>query len=204
MRNLFIQYLFTDPLFYLRIVVILIISICLHELGHGIAAIYQGDDTPIKRGHMTLDPLVHMGPQSLVFLAVAGIAWGAMPVNPKRFKDPKWGNILVSAAGPITNFVLGILAIALIRVSSQTFLSGIISENFLYYIAYINFGLGFFNLCPIPPLDGFNVASEFYTPMKSLERSQIGYALFMILFITGAGSVFFQLAHMLAEFLIYL
>ena len=131
MRNLFIQYLFSDPLFYLRIVVILIISICLHELGHGIAAIYQGDDTPIKRGHMTLDPLVHMGPQSLVFLAVAGIAWGAMPVNPKGFKNPKWGNILVSAAGPLTNFTLGILAIAAIRVSSETFLNGIISENFV-------------------------------------------------------------------------
>ena len=204
MRNLFIQYLFTDPLFYLRVVIILIISICLHELGHGIAAIYQGDDTPIKRGHMTLDPLVHMGPQSLVFLVIAGIAWGAMPVNPNRFKDGKWGNILVSAAGPLTNFILGILAIALIRVSSKTFLSDIVSENFLYYIAYFNFGLGFFNLCPIPPLDGFHVASEFYPPMKSIERSQIGGALFMILFISGAGTVFFSLARILTEFLIRL
>ena len=77
MRNLFIQYLFTEPLLYFRIVAILIISICLHELGHGIAAIYQGDDTPIKRGHMTLDPLVHMGTQSLVFLSCCGYRLGS-------------------------------------------------------------------------------------------------------------------------------
>ena len=117
-----------------------------------------------------------------------------MPVNPKCFKDPKWGNIMVSAAGPATNFFLGILAIMFIRVSSQTFLNGIISENFLYYIAYINFGLGFFNLCPIPPLDGFHVASEFFPSMKSLERSQIGLALLMIRLITGAGKCIFPIS----------
>ena len=204
MRNLFIEYLFSDPLFYLRVVIIVIFSICLHELGHGIAAIYQGDDTPIKRGHMTLDPLVHMGPQSLLFVTLVGIGWGAMPVNPYRFKDPKWGNILVSAAGPLTNFALGILAVALLRLGSETFLNGIISDQFFRIMAVYNFALGFFNLCPIPPLDGFHVASEFYPPMKSLERTQVGQALFMILFISGIGTVFFSLARVLTEFLITL
>lgn len=204
MRNLFINYLFNDPIFYIRIVAILIISICLHELGHGIAAISQGDDTPIKQGHMTIDPLVHMGIHSLFFLFIVGMAWGAMPVNPSSFKNPKWGNILVSAAGPLTNFILGILAIVAIKVTLLTASDRTISLEFLYYIAYINFGLGLFNLCPIPPLDGFHVASEFYPSMKSIERSQIGLALLMILFITGAGAVFFQLSDMLTNFLIAL
>ncbi len=58
-----IESLFINPIYFFRVVVILIISICLHELGHGIAAISQGDNTPIERGHMSIDPVVHMGVQ---------------------------------------------------------------------------------------------------------------------------------------------
>ena len=196
--------LFDDPVYYFQIVVILIISICLHELGHGIAAISQGDDTPIEKGHMTLNPVVHMGTHSIIFLVLVGMAWGAMPVNPNRFKNPQWSNILVSAAGPLTNFFLGILAISVVRLSSATFLGNFVSQEFLYYVAYLNFALGMFNLLPIPPLDGFHVASELYPAMKSIARSQIGLALFMILFMSGAGSIFFQLSQLLTEFLIFL
>ncbi len=96
---MFINQLFRNPVYFLRVVIILIVSICLHELGHGIAAISQGDDTLFKTGHLTLNPLVHMGIHSLIFLAIAGIAWGQMPVNPGKFRSPKWGNILVAAAG---------------------------------------------------------------------------------------------------------
>ena len=199
-----IESLFINPIYFFRVVVILIISICLHELGHGIAAISQGDNTPIERGHMSIDPVVHMGVQSIIFLVLFGMAWGAMPVNPNRFKNPKWGNILVSAAGPLTNFALGIFAIFLIRLSSQTFLGDLLSFQFFYLIALFNFALGMFNLLPIPPLDGFHVLSELYSPMKSIPRSQVGLAIFMIFFISGAGSVFFQLSEMLTGFLISL
>ena len=63
-----------------------ILSICLHELGHGYAAIKCGDDTPRLSGHMTLNPIVHMGVPSLVMFAIVGIAWGMMPVDPSRFR----------------------------------------------------------------------------------------------------------------------
>ncbi|MCV3215717.1 hypothetical protein OGM63_19740 [Plectonema radiosum NIES-515] len=59
----------------------------------------QGDDTPQRTGHLTLNPVVHMGWESIIFLCIAGIAWGQMPVNPSKFRSAKLGNIIVSAAG---------------------------------------------------------------------------------------------------------
>jgi Zn-dependent protease len=109
---MFLQTLFQDPILFFRIVVIIIISIVIHELAHGVAALSQGDDTPSVSGHMTPNPVVHMGYASLIFLCIAGISWGAMPVNPSKFRHPKWSNIWVSAAGPLSNFLLGTLCIA--------------------------------------------------------------------------------------------
>ncbi|MDJ0592239.1 MAG: site-2 protease family protein [Pleurocapsa sp. MO_226.B13] len=199
---MFLNYLFSDPVFYVRVVVVLIISISLHELGHGIAAISQGDDTPIVKGHMTMNPIVHMGIHSIFFLLFAGIAWGQMPVNPCKFRHPKWGNILVSAAGPLTNIALGMLAMVIINLALYFSWNQIISLEFFRIVAIFNFALCLFNLIPIPPLDGFHVASELFPQLKALERSQVGLALFMILFISGIGSQLFRLAAAIADSLI--
>ena len=95
---LFIDLITQAPEYYFSVVVAVVISIVLHELGHGFAAIWQGDDTPRISGHMTLNPLVHMGGFSLFLLVMAGIAFGQMPVNPGRFRS-RYGNALVAAAG---------------------------------------------------------------------------------------------------------
>ena len=198
---MFIKTLLTNPIFYARVVVILIMSISLHELGHGFAAISQGDDTPRTSGHITMNPVVHMGVHSIFFLAFAGIAWGQMPVNPNKFRNPKWGNVLVSAAGPLTNFLLGIIAMSVINLV-RYFNWGFVSLEFFYLIAKFNFTLCLFNLIPIPPLDGFHIASEFSDGIRQLGKTQIGLALFMILFITGAGRVLFDIADVIVRALI--
>lgn len=200
---MFINTLFSDPIFYVRVVVILILSISLHELGHGIAALSQGDDTPRNNGHMTMNPVVHMGVHSIFFLAFAGIAWGQMPVNPSKFRNPKWGNILVSAAGPLTNILLGMIAMLVINVTRYFYWNQIISLEFFYLIAKFNFALCLFNLIPIPPLDGFHIAGELFPNIKQLGRSQAGLALFMILFISGAGKQIFVLADIIVRALIF-
>lgn len=180
---MFLTNLVTNPVFFLRIIVILIISISLHELAHGIAALSQGDDTPQTMGHMTLNPVVHMGVPSLIFLCIAGITWGAMPVNPRKFRSPKWGNIIVSAAGPLLNFTLGILCILLIQVCLYFNWDKVISLNFFNLATIVNFNLFLFNLLPIPPLDGFHVFSEIFTPLKILKGSPYGLVVLMLLFI---------------------
>ena len=112
LATFFIQYLF-DPasqLFFGCVVVTVIISIVLHELAHGWAAIWQGDDTPRQMGHMTADPMVHMGGFSILMLVLVGMAFGLMPVNPRNFRS-RYGDALVSAAGPAMNFLLAFIAL---------------------------------------------------------------------------------------------
>jgi Zn-dependent protease len=180
---MFIKILFTEPIYFFRIILIVIFSITLHELAHGWAAMSQGDNTPQKTGHLTLNPIVHMGKESIIFLCLMGIAWGQMPVNPSKFRSPKLGNILVSAAGPLLNLTLGILFIGVLKLLSNLSISGFFSGEFLYLAARINLTLFLFNLLPIPPLDGFHVFSEIFPKLKPLENTQFGLIALMLLFI---------------------
>ena len=163
----FIEYLF-DPasqLFFGCVVVTVVISIVLHELAHGWAAIWQGDDTPRQMGHMTADPMVHMGGFSILMLVLVGMAFGLMPVNPRNFRS-RYGDALVSAAGPAMNFLLALLALTALAVWVKT--SGTAPEGpaknaqfFLQIFGTTNIALGIFNLLPVPPLDGSTVLGNF-------------------------------------------
>lgn len=110
-----ISLLLNNPVLFISVILIVISSICIHELAHGLAALEQGDDTPIKTGHMTWNPVIHMGCESLVFFCVTGIAWGAMPITPSKFSSAQWGRAYVALAGPISNLSLGLLSIVLLR-----------------------------------------------------------------------------------------
>lgn len=91
-------------------IVVVVISITLHELAHGFAAIRAGDDTPIRLERMTLNPLVHMGPFSLLALLVVGIAWGQMPIDSSRLRG-KYAEAKVAFAGPSTNLLICLAAL---------------------------------------------------------------------------------------------
>jgi Zn-dependent protease len=180
-----INLLAENPIRYVQIIAIVIVSICLHELAHGVAALSQGDDTPRRTGHMTLDPLVHMGWESILFLCIGGIAWGSMPVNPAKFRSRQWGHVLVSAAGPVSNLVLGFMFIALLAIAIHT---EFLSANFFYLAARINLTLCLFNCLPVPPLDGFHIFSKFLPELKILEESQYSLFALMLLLVLGLGT----------------
>ncbi len=166
-QNLFIQKAF-DPstqFYFFSIVISVVISITLHELAHGWVAIKHGDLTPIRTGHMTGNPLIHMGPFSIMILMIVGIAWGQMPIDPSRLKG-KYAEAWVAFAGPAMNFTLSIVALTglglLIRFETLDGTS--IEKNalgFLYAFGSINAILGVFNLFPIPPLDGSHIIANF-------------------------------------------
>ncbi len=149
-----------------------IFSICLHELGHGWAAIRQGDSTPIHTGHMTWNPLVHMGPTSLIVFAITGLAWGAMPVDPTRFRD-RYGDALVSFAGPAVNLVLTglcIVALALWEKYAVNLDAGL-RDNFRVFFAaggMLNIALFLLNMMPVPPLDGSKILGNFAPAYRRL------------------------------------
>jgi len=190
-----LQSLFTDPIFVLRFIVIIIISITLHELGHGAAAIYQGDETPNETGHMTWNPVVHMGWPSLIVLCLVGMAWGQMPVRPERFKDGSTGRMMVAAAGPMTNFAIAAVCVILINAFSNS-ANSLISLKFFYMAASINLGLGFFNCLPIPPLDGFTIFSELFPSFKSVRKHPAASSILFVLFFVGALDFIWKLAEM--------
>ncbi len=175
-----------------------IFSITLHELAHGWAAIWQGDDTPIRTGHMTANPVVHMGLQSLIIFALAGIAWGAMPVNPWRFKDRKLGGVYVASAGPAMNLALALVCLGVmalwVRVGAPASAFHQNVWTFLWAGIWLNCLLGALNVLPIPPLDGSRVLAGFSRPYRELidrpNAQIIGLFVFIaIFFLTDFGDV---------------
>lgn len=174
-----------------------IFSITLHELGHGVAAIRVGDDTPIRTGHMSLNPLVHMGPTSLIIFAVVGVAWGAMPVNPYRFRG--WhADARVALAGPAVNVGLWLLCVlGLVLAGKYGSADSALAENltlFFWTGAYLNLVLLVLNLVPVPPLDGSRALASFspaYTRLADGPNAAM-FSLVGILFVffVAADTIF--------------
>lgn len=144
----------------------IVASITLHELAHGIVAIWNGDHTPRELGHMTANPVVHMGVPSLIVFAVTGIAWGQMPTDPYYYRRRRFGNFTVALAGPVTNLLLAFLSLTGAAVwvwlvsTNRVQPDDNLNENlqrFLWIGGFLNLILAVFNMLPIPPLDGSRV-----------------------------------------------
>ena len=169
----------------------LLLGITCHEVAHGYVAWRQGDPTAKAAGRLTLNPLKHldvMGTAVFVLTAFIGafvIGWAKpIPVNARYFKNERQGMILVSLAGPATNFVLAILFALLFHLCASALPAepGSLAGTILGPLArisaagvWINLILCIFNLLPIPPLDGSQVLAGLLPPQaaekfQSLER----------------------------------
>ncbi len=175
----------------------LVILITFHEFGHAWMAARRGDDTAKLLGRITLNPLAHMDllgtfilPLLAVYLAASGsmlgrfvIGWGKpVPVNSANLKNRGFDWVLIALAGPAMNVLLAIVAVALARTGVVFNSVGIV--DFGFRLAHLNFILCFFNLIPVPPLDGSHVARYFIgmTEETYLRLCQYGF-LFVILII---------------------
>lgn len=189
----------------------IIFSIVLHELSHGWAAIRQGDDTPILSGHMTWNPLVHMGTMSLLMFALLGYAWGAMPVNPSRFRS-RYGEAIVAASGPAMNLAISIVA-ALMLVLWFRLAGGHVAphvfENVLHFLERgvgLNLFLMLFNLIPLPPLDGSRILGNFwqrYWQLLSNERAVFVAIIVVILAFQHLAGPVFQVSSTLGAWMLH-
>lgn len=186
---MFIQYLESNPVFYASVVVGMIVSIVLHELAHGWAAIRQGDDTPRLLGHMTPNPVTHMGPIGLGAVFLIGIGWGMMPVNRTNFRS-RYGDAIVSFAGPAINLVLaavGLAALGLWQRNGGIDLTDTQAnlQMALFFFGYLNIALFIFNLAPVPPLDGCRILANFnhrYDRWLVENEAQYGHIMFFAYF----------------------
>jgi len=165
-----------DPQQILISIGTLIFAVVFHELAHGWAAWKLGDPTAKDLGRITLNPIPHIHPfwtialpAMLIFSGSPIVFGGAKPVpfNPRYFKDPKWGTVLVAAAGPASNFLIAAVSLVLLYALYSTgFITalGLIGAparfiyEFLQFSILINVVLAFFNLFPVPPLDGGRIA----------------------------------------------
>jgi len=196
--GLFIQDAVSNPRYYVMVVFTVVVSIVLHELAHGWMAIRRGDHTPIHMGRMTGNPLVHMGPFSILVMLFFGIAWGQMPVDPTRLRG-RYAEAMVAAAGPATNFLLGAAALTGLGLWYRF---GQVGDTvqwqknlvfFLYVFGSTNLMLLVFNLFPVPPLDGAHILANFHRGYANFifDPHNQQYVIFGFIFVfVTAGMLF--------------
>ena len=203
--NIFLNYLFNAPAYYFCWVISVAFSICVHEYSHAATASYFGDNTARYNGYMTLNPLRVMGVSSMICLALFGIAWGAVPVNPWAYRK-KHQPSLVSAAGPLSNLALAVAFGILFRIFRQLPLPVAASLVFFTEVAcHANALLFVFNMLPIPMLDGWGVLEPFVPAMYRLSpqtRNNISMACIVILWITPASGIVTTISGAIANFLL--
>jgi Zn-dependent protease len=197
-----------DTLIFL---LILFFSVIIHEVSHGYAALKNGDPTAKFMGRLTLNPIPHMDPIGTILLPLLLIIFHSpiligiakpVPINPLNFRDYKKGMISVGISGPLSNIFLGIIFSLLCKISNSTNLI-----NILKMASFINFILAFFNLIPIPPLDGSRVISALLPYNLSIKYDRIErYGIFIIIFLamTGLLNWLSPLSHILSDFFINL
>ena len=203
--------------------VVFLFSLSFHESAHAWTSYRYGDDTGKLQGRITLNPIPHIDPFGTVLFPLIGMMTGGMmfgwakPVmtNPNLWRDKKQANIMVSAAGPISNFILAIVAFVLIKilivsgvmqsamysaaggplniivpmVPDSTYLLPI--STLLSVFLTLNVVLGIFNLIPIPPLDGSHVLESLLPPSLAEGYEQIrpyGFLLLIALMYIGIFS----------------
>lgn len=148
------------------ILVIVLSSVILHELAHGVMAYWLGDDTAKNAGRLSLNPIRHIDPYMsiivpvVLYLLEAPVFGGAkpVPINSHNLKWGVWGMALVAIAGPLTNFLLALLSFLIGHFSGLLYGSGGEIPEFVFTeFLYINLGFMLFNLIPVPPLDGSRI-----------------------------------------------
>lgn len=198
------------------VIAIIMFSAVIHEVMHGVAADKLGDPTARYAGRLTLNPIAHLDPFGSVLLPVvlaltnSPILFGwakPVPYNPYNLhKAPHWGEAIVAAAGPASNFAIALVASLFIR--ANFFAAEL--DSVLFIIVVVNIMLGIFNLIPIPPLDGSKILSAFLPHGLARNyhhfRTQLEYNPFMgmglvLIFILVLGGAFGRLVYSVAQLL---
>ena len=188
-------------------VVVLLFSIIIHEMAHGYVALLNGDPTARMLGRITLNPVPHIDPVGSILLPLLLlisqssflIGWAKpVPVNPLNFRNYRWGEFAVSAAGPVSNLALAAIFSVLLRLGLEN--PGL--TQLAYFGVSINIILALFNLIPIPPLDGSHILALVLP--RELARlyshlQPVGFILILILFYTGImGAILMPLYRQIA------
>lgn len=202
----------------------ILIAITVHEYAHGLVAYYHGDPTAKMAGRLTLNPLAHLDPVGTLMLVIFRIGWAKpVPVNYGNLKNPKKDMIKVSFAGPLSNIIVAFLFALLLKLNN-VFLINILYNhmhhipNFIFTFirgwfillqtgVLINLILAFFNLIPIPPLDGHHILLGLLPHRWAQEYARLnhthGMIILLLLIWTGfIGKVIFPIVYSIYRILV--
>ena len=212
--------------------IVLLFSLSFHEAAHAWTSYRYGDDTGKLQGRITLNPIAHIDPIGTILFPLLSSIGGlpllgwAKPVqtNPLLWRDKTRANIMVSAAGPLSNFILAVVAFVIIK---ALLMSGILSLNGGYYtlvvagpgqpafltplavflsvMLMLNVLLGVFNFIPVPPLDGSHILEEMLPRSMAEAYYQIrpfGFILLYLLMFLGVFSAILKPVYMAVFFLL--
>jgi len=193
---------FIDGLFY---IMVLIMSVVIHEVAHGYSAYLLGDNTAYLKGRLTLNPIKHLDLFGSIILPLLLlimntnflIGWAKpVPYNPNNLRNQKSGTFIVSIAGILANILIAVIFGLLIRVALASgmpfYMADLVTVSPLFRISTIiilvNLILALFNLIPIPPLDGSKILFSFLSPryrfiQDFLERWGMFVLLFFVIFL---------------------
>lgn len=193
-----------------------VVSVSVHEFGHALVADRLGDRMPRLQGRLTLSPTAHIDPIGTLLLPLLGalmpgsfplLAWGKpVQTNPNNYNrrfSPRVGHMLVSLAGPAMNLLLAIvISVIFVALGKAGWLSAALANGIIQYVLVLNIMLAFFNLLPVPPLDGAAVLAGVLPPaaqpvLRRLER--YGMFVLFILLMTPALRILMRPAYMLAD-----
>jgi len=180
-----------DIVALLLILPVILLSLTVHEFAHGFAAYRMGDPTAKLAGRLTLNPLKHLDPIGTILIIFTRIGWAKpVPVNPVNFRNPARDLALVSFAGPTANLLLAVVCglcfrlISPLAPANQLWASLVIQMLVLGVI--LNIVLAFFNLIPIPPLDGFAILAYLF-PRVGHNMTYIRYGPYILMGLIALG-----------------
>lgn len=210
--------------FFIIMIVALILSVVVHEMAHGYAAYWLGDPTAKLSGRLSPNPLVHLDPlmsvvvPGLLIISQTPFIFGAakpVPYNPYNLRDQKWGEAKIAVAGPLANIVLAVLFAVLVQLAPMLGLPVAFMEIGVQII-YLNLFLAFFNLLPLPPLDGSKILPPILGifSTEAMWRYQqfrmwleqnifLGFALVIFLVLYVLGGPLYALVQSIADLLLY-
>lgn len=166
----------------------LLIAIIFHELAHGYTAYLLGDHTAKDAGRLSLNPINHIDPIGLLCMVIFKFGWAKpVPVNSRNFQNRKKGMILVSLAGPFTNFIIALFMAVVLNLIP---IKNIILFEIILITMWYNIMLGVFNLLPFPPLDGSKIlASLLPTKLEILFYKYEKYMYFVLILLIFTNSI---------------
>ena len=190
----------TGLLNVLAFIVALFAALILHEIAHGLVALWNGDNTAKAYGRLSLNPIKHFDLFGLLLMLLVGFGWAKpVPVNPNNFRNRKVGAITVSIAGVLTNIVIAFFAAMGFVLLEKIDLYGK-SDSLSYFVYFcgelmymlmaLNVSFALFNILPLYPLDGFRLLSCFVPQENGFMRFLRRYSFYIILGLVALDYVF--------------